>query len=104
MTITQINILKDWFCSKSDIELVQFINENIIKNKNDVFLNSIPDYLINDWTETILNLGTMNIIVNKNAYISKKVFDNLVRSHNELCKKEYNRIRMEFCNYLDSFL
>ena len=102
MTITQIKTLKEWFCSKSDKELVQFLTHNLVKNRNDVFMRSIPDSLVADWIETVQNLATMNIIVGQNY--SKKMISSLVIAHNELCKKEYNRIRIEFCGYLDSFL
>lgn len=97
----KIQEIKQWFCSKNDSELAEFITKN---NSDSIFMRSLPSSMVDDWKTTVQLLSNKRIIIPLGERFSRKMIDELHIRYQRFSKLEYQRIRDEFSNYLENQL
>lgn len=97
--------LKNWFCHKSDDELAEYLIMQLINDGNcsHIFLNSIPEETRKNWILTLqLLCGKKVLFPIGTDKTVRLMFVELQMRYKNCAHHELNRIRAEFCKYIDS--
>ena len=98
--------LKNWFCSKSNEELSYYLIKEILNNDNSVFKKCIPKQICENWKISLQLLSGNRFIINSHNIDmpNRSIIIDLEIRYKNLAYYELNRIRNEFCNYIDSIV
>ena len=97
--------LKNWFCQKTDDELAQYLIMQLINGGecSHIFVKSIPEETRKNWILTLQLLCGKKVLfpLGTNETV-QQLFVELQMRYKNCAHHELNRIRAEFCKYIDS--